>query len=129
MARRAVDGVSKLVKKTCRGVACGKTHEPDDRDGVRAGHEAVVLGAGSGAVEGTRRLPDGDQSVAQILRRDALNHPHGTGADGAWWLAGSGGGRIAAWLRAEQRAAALERSSAAAVGEEAEVTNADQAFW
>jgi hypothetical protein len=57
-----------------------------------------VLGAGSGAVERTRRLPDGDQSVAQILRRDALNHHHGTGADGAWWLAGSSHGRIEAWF-------------------------------
>jgi hypothetical protein len=41
-----------------------------------------VLGAGSGAVERRRGLPDGDQRVAQILRRDALNHHHGTGAEG-----------------------------------------------
>jgi hypothetical protein len=38
------------------------------------------------------------------------------------------GGPIDAWWHAEQRAAALERSSAAAVGEEAEVADADQAF-
>ena len=28
-----------------------------------------------------RWLPDGDQRVAQILSRHALNHPHGTGAE------------------------------------------------
>jgi hypothetical protein len=60
--------------------------------------EQSVVGAGSGAVERTRRLPDGDQSVAQILRRDALNHHHGPGADGAWWLAGSSHGLIEAWF-------------------------------
>jgi hypothetical protein len=43
-------------------------------------------------------------------------------------MAGSSGGPIEAWLHAEQRAAALERSSTAAVGEEAEVADADQAF-
>jgi hypothetical protein len=67
-----------------------------------------VLGAGSGAVERTRRLPDGDQSVAQILSRDAFNHDHGTGAEGTRRLAGSSGGRIVAWFDAEQRAAELE---------------------
>ena len=75
-----------------------------------------------------RGLPDGDQSVAQILSGDAFNHDHGTGADGTRLLAGSSGGPIGAWFDAEQRAAALERSSAAAVGEEAEVADADQAF-
>jgi len=116
------------VKKTRWGVACGNTHEPDDRDGVAAGHGAAVLSAGSGAVGRMRRLPDGDQSVAQILSRDAFHHDHGTGAEGTRRLAGSSGGPIDAWLHAEQRAAALERSSAAAVGEEAEVADADQAF-
>ena len=119
---------SKLVKKPLGGVACGNTHEPGDRDGVRAGHRAQVLGAGSGTVERTRRLPDGYQSVAQFSNRDVLNHPHGTGAEGTRRLAGSSGGPIDAWLHAEQRAAALERSGAAAVGEEAEVADADQAF-
>lgn len=51
-----------------------------------------------------------------------------TGAEGTRRLAGSSGGPIDAWWHAEQRAAALERSSAAAVGEEAEVADADQAF-
>jgi hypothetical protein len=87
-----------------------------------------VLGAVSGAVERTRRLPDGDERVAQILRRDALNHHHGTATEGTWRLAGGSGGRIGAWFCAKQRAATLERSSTAAVGEQSEVADADQAF-
>jgi hypothetical protein len=55
------------VKKTRWGVACGNTHEPDDRDGVAAGHGAAVLSAGSGAVGRMRQLPDGDQSVSADL--------------------------------------------------------------
>src|ERR1019366_6409102 len=66
--------------------------------------------------------------VAQFLSRDAFNHDHGTGADGTRLLAGSSGGPIGGCFDAEQRAAALERSSASAVGEEAEVADADQAF-
>jgi hypothetical protein len=82
------------VKKTRCGVACGNTHEPDERDGVAAGHGAAVLSAGSGAVERIRRLPAGDQRVAQILSRDAFHHDHGTGAEGSRvvlcsWLLGS----------------------------------------
>jgi len=53
-------------------------------------------------------LPDGDQRVAQILSRDALDHQHRTGAEGTWRLAGSRGGRIGAWFDAQQRVAALE---------------------
>ena len=116
------------MKKAQQSVACGTTHARKGRDGVAAGHRAALLSAGSGAVERIRRLPDGYQRVAQILSRDAFNHDHGTGAEGTRRLAGSSGGPIDAWLHAEQRAAALERSSAAAVGEEAEVADADQAF-
>jgi hypothetical protein len=116
------------VKKTRWGVACGNTHEPDDRDGVAAGHGTTLLSAGSGAVERIRQLPDGYQRVAQLLSRDAFHHDHGTGAERTRRLAGSSGGPIDAWLHAEQRAAASERSSAVAVGEEAEVADADQAF-
>ncbi len=116
------------MKKAQQRVACGTTHARKGRDGVAAGHGAALLSAGSGAVERIRRLPDGYQRVAQILSRDAFHHDHGTGAEGTRRLAGSSGGPIDAWLHAEQRAAALERSRAAAVGEEAEVADADQAF-
>src|ERR1700739_133676 len=51
-----------------------------------------------------------------------------TGAEGTLRWPGARGGQIDAWWHAEQRAAALERSRAAAVGEEAEVADADQAF-
>ena len=108
-------------------MACGNTLEPVNRDGVATVHGEQFWGAGSGAVERTRRLPDGDQRVAQILSRDALKHHHGTGAEGTWRLAGSSSGRIGACFCAEQRAATFERSSAAAVGEEAEVADAYQA--
>lgn len=72
------------------------------RDGVGAGHRAAVLGAGSGAVECIRQLPDGYQSVAQCLSCDALNHQHGAGAAGAAQLAGSPGGQFEAWMHSEQ---------------------------
>jgi hypothetical protein len=75
------------VEKTSYGVACGNTQERDDRAGVRAGHKKAELDVGSGAVERPRRLPGGDQRVAQVLRRDALKHHHGTGAKGTWRLA------------------------------------------
>jgi hypothetical protein len=58
------------------------------------------------------------------LSRDAFKHHHGTGAEGTWRLAGDSGGRIGAWFCAKQRAAVLERSSTAAVGEQAEVADA-----
>lgn len=116
------------VEKTSYGVACGNTQERDDRAGEAIVHGAAVLGAGSGAVERTRRLEHGDQRIAQILGRDALNHHHGGGADGARWLVvSSHGRRMEVWLCAEQRAAALERSGTAAVGEQAEVADAYQA--
>ncbi|WP_211256423.1 hypothetical protein, partial [Edaphobacter aggregans] len=83
---------SKLVQKAQQSVTCGTTHARKGRDGVAAGHRAAVLSAGSGAVERIRRLPDGDQSVAQILSRDAFHHDHGTGAEGTRRLAGSSGG-------------------------------------
>ena len=116
------------MKKAQQSVACGTTHARKGRDGVAAGHRAAVLSAGSGAVERIRRLPDGYQRVAQLLSCDAFHHHHGTGAEGTRRVAGSSGGPTDAWLHAEQRAAALERSSTAAVGEEAEVADADQAF-
>lgn len=116
------------VKKTSYGDACGKTQELDDRDGEATVHGKAVLGAGSGAVDGTRRLQHRDQRVAQILSRDALHHDHGAGAEGTWQLADFSSGRLSASFCAEERAATLERSSAAAVGEEAEVANADQSF-
>jgi hypothetical protein len=72
----------KLANGTRWGAGCESTHEADGRDGVRGGHWAQVLGAGSGAVERMRGLPDGDQRVAQILSRDAFKHDHGTGAEG-----------------------------------------------
>ena len=65
-------------------MACGNTHERDDGGGVRAGHKKAELDVGSGAVERPGRFEHRDQRVAQALRRDALNHHHGTGADGAW---------------------------------------------
>jgi hypothetical protein len=63
-----------------------------------------------------------------LLSRDAFHHDHGTGAERTRRLAGSSGGPIDAWLHAEQRAAASERSSAVTVGKEAEVADADQVF-
>ena len=75
-----------------------------------------------------RWLPDGDQRVAQILSRHALNHPHGTGAEGTRLLTGNRGGRVGAWPRTEQRTATFKRSSTTAVGEEAEVSDANQAL-
>ena len=115
------------MKKAQQRVAW-TTHARKGRDGVAAGHRAALLSAGSGAVERIRRLPDGYQRVAQLLSRDVFDHDHGTGAEGTRRLAGSSGGPTEAWLHAEQRAAALERSGTAAVGEEAEVADADQAF-
>src|ERR1700732_855312 len=78
-------------------------------------------GVGGGAVWGRGGVVSmGLRLEAQILSRDALNHDHGTGAEGTRRLAGSSGGPIEAWLHAEQRAAALGRSGTAAVGEEGE---------
>jgi len=96
------------VKKTSYGVACGNTHERDDRAGVQAGHKKAELDVGSGAVERPRRLGHRDQRVAQVLRRDALSYPHGAGTDGAWWLVVSSHGGIEAWFCAEERAATFE---------------------
>ena len=89
-------------------MACGNTHERDDRAGVQAGHKKAELDVGSGAVERPRRLGHRDQRGAQVLRRDALSYPHGAGTDGAWWLVVSSHGRIEAWLCAEERAATFE---------------------
>jgi len=86
------------VKKTSYGVACGNTHGRDDRAGVRAGHKKAELDVGSGAIERPRRFEHRDQRVAQILRRDALNHHHGAGAEGAWWLTVLRHGWIEAWF-------------------------------
>ena len=118
----------KLANETRWGVRGRSTHEADSRDGVRVGHRSAVLSAGSGAVDRMRWLPAGDQRVAQILSGDAFDHDHGTGAEGTRLLAGSRGGPFGACLRTEQRTAAFQRSSPAAVGEEAEVSNANQAF-
>jgi hypothetical protein len=92
-------------------VACGNTHERDDRAGVQAGHKKAELDVGSGAVERPGRFEHRDQRVAQALRRDALSYSHGAGTDGAWWLVVSSHGRIEAWFCAEERAATLEHQS------------------
>jgi hypothetical protein len=62
-----------------------------------------------------------------LSSRHPFHHQHGSGAGRTTQLVG-GLGAICAGNCAEQLAATFERSTASAVGEEAEVADADQAF-
>ena len=63
----------------------------------------------------------------QLSRRESFHHQHGTGAGGTTQQAGFFGAICGANC-AEQLAATVERRTASAVGEEAKMANADQAF-